>query len=116
MTRRRDRFADNESPARRRGARAKQTKQDIAEELKRLSQEGYAECQTRDLERAKERMIGSRDALAAYLAPGGVPLDGLLGAQRRKRPGRDRPSMRSMRIYASAVCLTRDRDDYGRGE
>lgn len=78
--RRRARMAGESTPVRAREARAKQTRRDIADEAKCLSQEEYAERQVRDLEHAPEMVKGPRDGLAAYLALSQVAPDSLLGA------------------------------------
>ncbi|MDP9477265.1 MAG: hypothetical protein M3R38_16560 [Actinomycetota bacterium] len=76
----RDRMAGETTPARAREARARRTRVQIQDEIKRLSQEEYAERQARDLERAKEMVIGPRNDLAVHLAPSQVAPDSLLGA------------------------------------
>ncbi len=78
--RRRDWMAGESTPARAREARARRTRIEIQDEVKRLSQEVYPERQARDLKCAKEMVVGPRDGLAAYLAPSQVAPDSLLGA------------------------------------
>ncbi len=93
MTRRRDRFADEESPARRREERAKRTKGEIQETLRELSKEEYKRAKERDWEEVK-RVLEGREHPNDYrrlLAGSKVAPDERLGVNRKKTPGIGRP-------------------------
>ncbi len=97
MSRRNDRFINDDSPARRREERARQTKLDVQDEIRRLSRLEYEERQQRDWEAVsgylESKVEGSRkekrdpDDYSAYLAPGGVAPDSRLEQSRKKNPG-----------------------------
>ncbi len=92
MPRKRDRFADEQSSARRRKARARRTRSETQDELERLYEEEYEECKRADLKRARAIVEGLSDDLAALLTPSAVVPDSHLGASRRRKPGRGKPS------------------------
>ncbi len=58
MSRRNDRFANEDTPARRREARAKQTRQDVQDEIRKLSREEFEKQQARDWAQVRAYLEG----------------------------------------------------------
>lgn len=103
MSRRNERFMNDDSPAMRREERAIRTKGAIQEELKRLAREEYERAQDRDWERVRESLEGKATGSEAstrrrnpydishLIASSQVAPDSRLGQTREKTPGRGRP-------------------------
>ncbi len=95
--RRRDRFENQVSPARAREERARRTKVEIQEEIKRLSREEYERAQDRDWERVKSHLEAKAQGgdevstnpldYSKFLASSSVAPDSRLGMNRKKAPG-----------------------------
>ncbi len=97
MSRRNDRFINDDSPARRREARAQQTRIDVQDEIRRLQREEYERAKAQDGERVREYLESKAQGgdevstnpldYSKFLAPGGVVPDSRLGINRKKHPG-----------------------------